>query len=29
MIDAALLLDRPLREHIRFSQQFVIIVEDF
>ena len=29
MIDAALLLDRPLREHIRFSQQLVIIIEDF
>ena len=29
MIDAALLLDRPLRKHIRFPQQLVIIIEDF
>ena len=29
MIDAALLLDRPLCEHIRFPQQLVIIIEDF
>ena len=29
MIDAALLLDRPPGEHIRFPQQLVIIIEDF
>ena len=29
MIDAALLLDRPLCKHIRLPQQLVIIIEDF